>query len=209
MVLYDFLAPAYDPFLKPIYTPFRKRALAFLKIAPGSTVLDLACGTGQNFPYLDALIKEKGTLIGIDISSGMLRRAQRAADRMINSRVTLLQADATQMSPSWFTDQTGLAQVDAVVCTYGFTAMPNWEEAFRRSLALLKPGGTYFIHDIYAERRGLHVSAFEFATRVDLARKSWLPLQELCPDFKFEYIDPSAHIFAGRLFVAMGIKPQL
>jgi ubiquinone/menaquinone biosynthesis C-methylase UbiE len=201
MVLYDFLAPAYDPFLQPIYAPFRRRAFERLKIGPGSAVLDLACGTGQNFPYLNASIGRDGRLIGIDISAGMLRRARRTADRIGGAQAFLLQMDATRLLPLEMTE------VDAVVCTYGFTAMQNWREAFRQSFELLKPGGTYFINDIHAEKRSLHVAAFEWATRVDLSRKSWEPLQDLCPDFHFEYIDPSSYIFAGRLFVAYGIKP--
>jgi ubiquinone/menaquinone biosynthesis C-methylase UbiE len=207
MVLYDFLAPAYDLFLRPIYAPFRQRALQFLDLKPGSSVLDLACGTGQNFPYLSAALGKSGTLVGVDISGGMLRKARRVADPCAFTRTSLLQIDATQLSPSLLIEQTGLTEIDTVICTYGFTVMRGWEEAFRRSFALLKPGGTYFIHDIHAAKYSLHVSAFEMATRVDLSRESWQPLQKLCPDFHFEYIDPSAYIFAGRLFVARGIKP--
>jgi ubiquinone/menaquinone biosynthesis C-methylase UbiE len=166
--------------------------------------LDLACGTGQNFPYLCPAIGKSGTLVGIDISKGMLQKARRITDVL---DPTLIQADATQLSPSLLSEKTGLSQVDAVICTYGFSTMRNWEEAFHRSYALLKPGGIYLIHDIHAEQRNAHVLAFELVTRVDLLRKSWEPLQKLCPDFHFEYIDPSSHIFAGRLFVACGIKP--
>ncbi len=207
MVLYDFLAPAYDPFLKPIYAPFRQRALEFLKIKPGSSVLDLACGTGQNFPALSSMIGKNGKLIGVDVSGGMLRKARRTIVKIGCEHASLLQIDATKLSPSLLVEQTGLSEVDTAVCTYGFTAMQNWEDAFRHSYALLKPGGTYFIHDIHASKRNLHIGAFELATRVDLSRESWRPLQKLCTDFHFEYIDPSAHIFAGRLFVARGIKP--
>ena len=206
-VLYDFLAPAYDPLLKPIYAPFRRRALRFLKAGPGNSVLDLACGTGQNFPHLRSALGENGRIIGVDVSGGMLRKARQTASRAGCAPLSLMQIDAARLTPSLLVEETGLAEVDAVICTYGFTAMRNWEEAFHRSYALLKPGGTYLIHDIHAQKRNLHVSAFELATQVDLSRKSWQPLQALSHDFHFEYIDPSAFIFAGRLFVACGIKP--
>jgi ubiquinone/menaquinone biosynthesis C-methylase UbiE len=205
MVLYDFLAPAYDPFLKPFYAPFRRRALELLDIKPGSNVLDLACGTGQNFPYLSSAIGQNGRLVGVDISKGMLQKSRRATD-VIDP--TLIQIDATQLSPSLLREKTGLSQVDAVICTYGFSAIRNWEEAFHRSYALLKPGGIYLIHDIHAEESNAHVLAFELVTRTHLSRKSWGLLEKLCSDFHFEYIDPSSHIFAGRLFVVRGIKPD-
>ena len=204
MVLYDFLAPAYDPVLKPFYAPFRRRALEKLRIGSGTSVLDLACGTGQNFPYMSSKLGPKGKIIGVDLSSGMLRMASRNAG---TTPISLMQIDATRLTLSLLAEQTGLSEVDAVICTYGFTAMQNWEDVFQCSYALLKPGGMYLIHDIHAEKRSLHVSAFEMATRVDLSRRSWEPLQAQSRDFHFEYIDPSAHIFAGRLFVATGIKP--
>jgi len=204
MVLYDFLAPAYDPFLKPFYAPFRQRALQLLNARSGSSALDLACGTGQNFPYLKSALGDKGSVIGVDISAGMLRKARQSTDVI---HPFFLHIDATQLSPSFLTERTGLSQVDVVICTYGFTAMRNWEEAFHRSYELLKPGGIFLIHDIYAEERNAHVLAFELVTQTHLSRKSWQSLEKLCPEFHFEYLDPSAHIFAGRLFVARGIKP--
>ena len=207
MVLYDFLAPAYDPVLKPFYAPFRRRALHFLNVDEGSSVLDLACGTGQNFPLLGSLVGEEGSIVGVDVSAGMLKKARGAEKNAGYRNLSLLQFDATQLSRSIMTEQTGRSEFDAIVCTYGFTAMRDWEEAFYRSFALLKPGGTYLIHDIHAERRNWHVAAFEFATRVDLSREIWRPLEASCADFHFEYIDPSAYLFAGRLFVARGTKP--
>jgi demethylmenaquinone methyltransferase/2-methoxy-6-polyprenyl-1,4-benzoquinol methylase len=208
MVLYDFLAPAYDPVLKPLYAPFRRRALEFLKVKEGSSVLDLACGTGQNFPHLHSQVGENGKIVGVDLSGGMLRQSRKTGDRLGCANLSLRQIDATQLSPAFLREQTGEVEVDAVICTYGFSAMRNWEEAFHRSFDLLKPGGTYFIHDIHAERRSWHVAAFELATRVDLSRESWRPLEARCADFHFEYIDPSAYLFAGRLFVAIGTKPK-
>jgi len=207
MVLYDFLAPAYDPVLKPIYAPFRRRAFEALDLAPGAAVLDLACGTGQNFSYLRVEMEGYGKIVGVDISKGMLKKAELAAQRQGRVQVWLLKMDAAQLTSTLLEQTVGQAEVDAVVCTYGFTAMKNWKEVFQRSFELLKPGGAYFIHDIHAEVRTRRVKAFEIATQVDLTRKSWEPLQELCVDFHFEYLDPSAHIFAGRLFVARGIKP--
>jgi len=207
MVRYDFIAPLYDPVLKSLYAPFRRRAFPLLQVAPGSSVLDLACGTGQNFPFLRTALDGYGRIIGVDISEGMLRKAEKPGRRQGRARVKLMRADATQLTSADLAQQTGLAEVDAVICTFGFTAMRDWETAFHRSFALLKPGGAYFIHDIHAEKRNLHVRAFEITTWVDLSRRSWEPLQALCPDFHFEYIDPSAYLFAGRLFVATGVKP--
>lgn len=208
MVLYDFLAPAYDPVFESIYCPFRTWALERLPAMRGATVLDLACGTGQNFPLLAPRIGGQGRIIGVDVSSGMLRRARRRAVRAGLTTVSLLQIDAARLSRSLLEEETGLSAVDFVVSTYGFSAMRKWEAAFRASMDLLKPGGGYLIHDIDAEKRTLHSFAVEMATRTDFSQKVWQSLRQTTADFRMDYLDPSAHLFGGRLFVAYGTKPS-
>ena len=206
MTLYDFLAPAYDPVFESMFLPFRTRALSQLPPMAGTTVLDLACGTGQNFPILAARIGAKGKIIGVDISSGMLKRARHRAHRTALPNVSLVHGDAAQLTPSDLETQTCLSAVDFVVCTYSFTSMRAWEPAFEASLNLLKPGGGYLVHDIAAERRTLHSTAVEIATRSHFSHQVWKPLQSRGIDFRMDYIDPSANLFGGRLFVAYGTK---
>jgi ubiquinone/menaquinone biosynthesis C-methylase UbiE len=208
MVLYDFLAPAYDPAFKSIYRPFRTRALELLPALGGACVLDLACGTGQNFPFLAQRIGPRGKIVGVDISSGMLRRARQRTTRAALPNVSLLQMDAACLSSSRLEAQTGLASVDFVICTYGFTVMRAWRSIFWPSWEILRPGGGYLIHDIDGQRRNLHTVAVEWATRCDFSQRVWRPLQSVCADFRMDYIEPSAHLFGGRLFVALGTKPS-
>lgn len=47
-----------------------------LRLQPGQTVLDVACGTGQNFDLFLEQIGPEGCLLGLDYSTGMLRKAQ-------------------------------------------------------------------------------------------------------------------------------------
>ncbi len=207
MTLYDFLALAYDPVFEGIYRPFRTRALEQFPAMEGASVLDLACGTGQNFPLLAERIGAEGKIIGVDVSSGMLYRARRRAKRLGLPNVSLLQMDTANLSASAIEAQTGLSRVDFVVCTYGFTAMRNWKVAFFASWNLLKPGGSYLIHDIDAEKRTPHSFAVELVTRCDFSQGVWKPLQAAGTDFRMDYLDPSAHLFGGRLFVACATKP--
>jgi ubiquinone/menaquinone biosynthesis C-methylase UbiE len=201
MHLYDFLAPAYDPILEGIYRPFRTQALARLPDLSGATLLDLACGTGQNFPLLAERIGAQGTIIGVDISSGMLRRARRRVKRTGLTNVSLVEMNATQP------DFSARPAVDFILCAYAFTAMRGWKSAFASSWQILKPGGGYLIHDIDGQRRNLHTWAVELATRCRFDEKVWQPLQRVARDFRMDYIEPSAHLFGGRLFVAQGTKP--
>ena len=49
---YDTFSHFYDLPTEHIYNPIRKKAFEQLERANLSVVVDLACGTGQNFPHL-------------------------------------------------------------------------------------------------------------------------------------------------------------
>jgi len=206
-MLYDFLAPAYDPVLKPIFRPYRWRALKWLPDLTGAAVLDLACGTGLNFPALAERIGGRGKIIGLDISAGMLARAQRRVDREGLRNVTLIQMNAVEISVAALKAYADITSIDYVVCTYGFTSMREWTAAFRLSWYLLKSGGGYLIHDVDGQKRNWRTWAVERGTRSDFSKPVWEPLESECLDFRMDYLDPSAHLFGGRLFVARGTKP--
>lgn len=208
MVLYDFIAPFYDPCFRAVYRPFREKALGFLPPLKNATVLDLACGTGQNIPYLARRIGHDGRIIGVDRSGGMSRRARAVAKEEHLENVTLLQMDAHDLSPATLKAGTGLTSVDFVVCTYGYSAMKHdWQRVFHRSFSVLRPGGGYLIHDIHAQKRNLHVWAMEKFTRTNLSREAWSPLEHLGTDFHMEYFDRTTHLFGGQLYVAFATKP--
>ena len=207
MPLYDYLAPAYDLAFEKIYRPFRQRALAQFSAPESSTVRDLACGTGQNFPNIAPRIGLRGHIIGLDVSSGMLRRARKRIEALPTApRCTLIHANATQLTPTLLEAHTGLTQVDAITCSYGFTSMADPEAAFWAAWKILRPGGSFLILDILAAKRTFHARAVELATRSCFTDAAWQPLRCASPDFRMDYLDPSAHLFGGRLFVASGTK---
>ena len=55
------------PFYNPTHgwsLPKRRAARLALDLRPGEGVLDLACGTGLNFPHLRELVGEHGQVVG-------------------------------------------------------------------------------------------------------------------------------------------------
>ena len=46
----------------------RRRAVRALGLRPGCTVVDIACGTGQNFPMIEQAIGPDGRIIGVDLT---------------------------------------------------------------------------------------------------------------------------------------------
>jgi S-adenosylmethionine-diacylgycerolhomoserine-N-methlytransferase len=121
-----------------------------LGLAPGAIVVDVACGTGLNFTLIQERIGPSGTLIGVDITAGMLRRADERVQRAGWSNVKLIQSDATSLTREGLERAGALpvgAQVDAVVCTLGMSVIPEWEKAWTAMVELVRPGGAAALMD--------------------------------------------------------------
>jgi demethylmenaquinone methyltransferase/2-methoxy-6-polyprenyl-1,4-benzoquinol methylase len=200
---YDVFAATYDASLEAKYRPYRARAVAALAARPGEAVLDLACGTGQNFDLIEAAVGPAGRLVGVDLSAGMLRQARRRVEKAGWANVTLVEADAQRVGP----EDVGAGAVDRVIVALGLTAIPDWEGAFRRAFGLLRPGGRLVILDVHADRRTLQTRLVELIARADLDRRVWAPLEAACADFAWEDTGAPARVFGGTLFVAAGTKP--
>lgn len=189
------------------YAKPRRRAVRELGLSGGSVVLDIACGTGLNFPLLQQAIGSAGRIIGLDYSEGMLQRATRKIEANNWTNVTLIHEDAKSLSPGLLQPYTGGRPLDAVICTLGFTVIPDWEVAFDRSFALLKPGCRYVIMDdrkFEGVKRMLNPLVCLFFTLVasaDCHRQPWKRLESSVTDFRM------THFMRGFNFVASGSKP--
>ncbi len=200
MSWYDFISPLYDIGATGSGRP-RREAVDQLRLEPGDVVLDIACGTGLNFPFIEAAIGSEGLLIGLDFSSGMLARARRKAERYEWTNVHLIQADARTISEELLRDHAGVNRIDRALCTLGFTVIPDWEGAFERSWRLLKPGGRYAVMDWWLERRNLFARLLEFISHGEVGRRCWAPLEEKSEDYSH------ATFIRGMVFVAAGTAP--
>src|SRR6185503_17274281 len=69
------------------------RAISHMNIAEGETVLDLGIGTGASLPFYP----QQGRVIGVDLSSGMLREARKKIEARGMSNARVFQADAMKL----------------------------------------------------------------------------------------------------------------
>ena len=92
-------------------------------------VLDVACGTGVNFPHLP----ESADLIGVDVSKPMLLRAREVADDL-GRPVELEQMDAQRVS---FADNS----FDHVISSLSTCTFPDPIEALNEMGRVCKPDG--------------------------------------------------------------------
>lgn len=56
--------------------PIRKEAIGYLQLSSGSSVIDVGCGTGASFLFLEDVVGEKGKIVGIEPSTSMIAVAR-------------------------------------------------------------------------------------------------------------------------------------
>jgi len=86
---YDALADAYDSLYGDEQEAKIRSALESLQLKETDLVLDVGCGTGILFPYVQEKV---GFVVGLDISRGLLERARNRS--RYSSKVSLIRADA-------------------------------------------------------------------------------------------------------------------
>ncbi|MCC6413183.1 MAG: class I SAM-dependent methyltransferase [Saprospiraceae bacterium] len=108
---------------------------------PG-TVLEVGCGTGRNLKRLAGLMPDV-QLVGVDVSSDMLKRATRAS-RRFSRRVLLFERAYKPDAQAW------PVQPDAILFSYALTMFnPGAEEALDRALSDLPADGMVAVVDFH------------------------------------------------------------
>ena len=120
----------------------RRRAVQALRLRPGCTVVDIACGTGQNFPLIEQAIGADGRIIGVDLTDAMLAQAQRRTEHNGWGNISLVQADAA--------DYTFPAEINAILSTYALSHVPECGDVIARGAEALARGGRWVVLDLKA-----------------------------------------------------------
>src|SRR6204780_2057585 len=118
----------------------RRRAVHALGLRPGDTVVDIACGTGLNFPLLEKVVGPGGGNVGVDLTDAMLARAENRIKTNGWSNVSLVQADAADFDFP--------AEVDAILSTYALTQVPECAEVIAHGAKALSGGGRWAVLDL-------------------------------------------------------------
>ena len=89
---YDHWAETYDTTPNPLVSLDRCHTIQVLAPQPGERILDAGCGTGLNFPLLEAAVGEGGRVIGVDLSPDMLVLARERVSSSGWHNVTLIES---------------------------------------------------------------------------------------------------------------------
>ena len=134
--LYDDLSSRYDRLLRSFsllgVERQRRRLIGQLGLGDGDTVADLCCGTGANLSYLWEAVGPTGTIIGVDLSRGMLDRAQIKIDEAGWDNVRLIEADVETWDPP--------EGVHVVISTFGLEMVPAYAKVIERLSHSLRTG---------------------------------------------------------------------
>jgi demethylmenaquinone methyltransferase/2-methoxy-6-polyprenyl-1,4-benzoquinol methylase len=138
---YDRLARFIPLFDRVLFLPkdSRRRAVDRLGLRPGDKVLDVGCGTGRSLEHLQKAVGPAGRVYGIDISAGMLGKAQEFCDARGWHNVELMQCDAAGF--------TAPAPLNGVLFSLSYNTMPDHRAVLRRAWDQLVPGGRLVIMD--------------------------------------------------------------
>lgn len=159
-----------------IHNPFTSEKLATLgqalSPAPGTSMLDLACGSGEMLCTWARDHQVTGT--GVDISSAFIGAARaRAAELDVADRVTFIHDDA-----AGYIAGRPAGIVSCIGATWIGGGVAGTVELLRRSLA---PGGMMLIGEPYWRREPPDQATAEgcYGTK----KEDWLPLPELLESF--------------------------
>jgi SAM-dependent methyltransferase len=127
-------ARAYDYLCRflPGLGGLRSAAVDALALSRGDTVVDLGCGTGANLPHLRERVGPEGTVVGVDLTPGMLTEAERRVARDDWANGHLVQGDAGQPP---------VRNVDGILGSFVVGLLPDTSDAIERWLASLADGG--------------------------------------------------------------------
>ncbi|MBM3226084.1 MAG: methyltransferase domain-containing protein [Candidatus Tectomicrobia bacterium] len=132
--IYACYSRVYDFIFKRWFFPRQQHAIQALKISPGQQILDLGVGTGFSLP----LYPQHARVVGVDLSSKMLREAQKKVQQKRLRHVTLLEMDASHLA---FPDST----FDVVIVAFVISVVPDPLQVLAEIKRVSKPEGQIVI----------------------------------------------------------------
>ena len=137
--LYDYVSRR-----TPGVAALRKETVDRMALEPGMTVLDMGCGPGPNVPFVRRTVGPDGTILGIDVATGALDRAQQSNERAGWKNVHVARADATRPP---------VEETDAIIAAFVIGMFENPAEVVDDWCDLVGSGGRIgLLHFARSER---------------------------------------------------------
>lgn len=178
----------------------RSRSVGALRLNAGERVLDLACGPGVNFDRLAFPVGNEGSVVGVDYSRGMVRRARRRIERRDDDCAAVVRGDAEELP---FSD----GSFDAAYSSLSVSAMRNAEQAIEETYRVLRPGGRFVVLDAQPYQKGPGRLLNPLVNRLSAWLTNWQPDLDVPGLVEGVFDETRTETFNdGTFFIAVGRK---
>lgn len=175
---------------------YRKKAVAYLELLEGDSIVEIGCGTGLNFPILLEKIGKNGKIIGLDISVDMLEQAKKKIQVFSWNNVDVYEQNAMKFD---------YKNTKGVISTLAFTLIPEYEELIAKISRELPKNKKFVIMDLKLSKKLpfwmiklLVLFARPFGVTLDLANRK--PYESMQKHFKHVKME---EYFFGILYICV------
>lgn len=148
--MFDRISGVYDPMnlvISAFQEPrWRRRAVAGAGLRPGGRAIDVASGTGKVAADLLRAAAPGGSVLGVDISPGMIEVARRRFDGQAGLTFAVGDALALPADDGAF---------DAATIAFGMRNLPDYARGFAEMARVVRPGGKVVCLEIARPRSRL------------------------------------------------------
>ena len=141
--IYDARADTYE---NSWHTDYSHRLVSMIPVQPGQRVLSLCCGTGLDAFLAAESVGDAGHVVGVDVSSGMLRKAaeRKESDSRLGPRTSFIRHDVTDLN-SLVSPEVRKGSFDFILCSNAFVLFEDPASVVRMWKDYLVPGGRAII----------------------------------------------------------------
>ncbi len=165
---YNRFSYIYDVFEKPMESAMFNRWRSGLISPLKGKILEIGVGTGKNLSYYN----KEAKVIGIDLSPGMLSKAEERLKQNKNKNIKLIEMDAQNLK---FKDNS----FDYVICTFVLCSVPDPVKALKEMKRVCKKNGKIIMiehmlskHKLIAFFEHLHNPITRFLFGFNVNRKT-------------------------------------
>lgn len=181
---------------------WRRKVVEALDLRPGDTVVEIGCGTGLNFALLEQAVGSEGRIIGVDITEGMLERAEaRVRDAGWKNVELVCSAAADFQFPK---------DLGGIFATGVLNYEPAYDQVIERGAKALAPGRRWVVLDykLPDNRWRVFAPAFVFlgsafgVSRTLMERHPWKSVQHHLRNTRMQ------ELYGGFVYIISGEAPD-